>query len=126
MFELKNVDENATVVFTGVNVESYEIKVNGKTELATINLKTKIIEGLNVTVSTGYWQTTRRLSTGNISKVTAEEIGQQPVSNPLAALEGRVPGLVISQTAGLPGAALQIQIRGRSSVNSAIGNDPLF
>ncbi|MEI9912408.1 MAG: carboxypeptidase-like regulatory domain-containing protein [Bacteroidota bacterium] len=37
VFELKNVDENATLVFSGVNVEPYEIKVNGKTDW-TINV----------------------------------------------------------------------------------------
>ena len=124
IFELKSVDENATLFFSGVNVESYEVKLEGKTDLATINLKTKIIQGLNVTVSTGYWQTTQRLNTGNISKVSSEVIGQQPVSNPLLALSGRVPGLLITQTTGFAGAGVNVQLRGQSSLLQ--GTQPFY
>ncbi len=77
-----------------------------------------------VTVSTGYWESTKRLSTGNISKVTAETIEKQPVSNPLAAMIGRMPGVQITQNSGVPGGAFSIQIRGRNSIAS--GNDPLY
>ncbi|MEJ0082007.1 MAG: hypothetical protein WDM78_13905 [Puia sp.] len=38
-----------------------------------------------------YGTTTRRLGTGDVSMVKSEVISEQPVSNPLAALEGRVP-----------------------------------
>jgi len=41
----------------------------------------------------GYGTTTRRLSTGSVDKVSTAEIEEQPVSNPILALEGRVPGL---------------------------------
>jgi hypothetical protein len=47
----------------------------------------------------GYGTTTRRLSTGSVSKITSAEIEQQPVSNPILALEGKAPGLFITQNA---------------------------
>ena len=124
VFELKGVDENAFLVFSGVNVESYEVKLDGKTDLATINLKTKIIKGLNVTVSTGYWNTTQRLNTGSISKVSGEDINKQPVSNPLLALAGRVPGLIITQTSGINGAGVKVQLRGQNSLLQ--GSEPFY
>jgi TonB-dependent starch-binding outer membrane protein SusC len=65
-----------------------------------------------------------RERTGNISKVTAKEIQRQPVQNPIAALQGRVPGLEITQTSGTPGGNFKIRIRGTNSI--ANGNDPLF
>ncbi len=46
---------------------------------------------------TAYGLTTQRLNTGNVTKVKGEDIAKQPVSNPILALEGRVPGLHISQ-----------------------------
>ncbi|MFC6101256.1 TonB-dependent receptor plug domain-containing protein [Olivibacter domesticus] len=55
--------------------------------------------------------TTRRLNTGSVTKISVEDIGKQPVSNPLAALEGRVPGMVVTQTSGVPGAAFKVDIR---------------
>ncbi|MGH2562964.1 MAG: SusC/RagA family TonB-linked outer membrane protein, partial [Ginsengibacter sp.] len=51
----------------------------------------------------------------------------QPVSNPLAALEGRVPGVVISQSSGVPGASFNVEIRGRTALDQGLSkNDPLF
>src|SRR5207302_731859 len=90
-FTITNVDANATLVFTSTNVETFEIKVSGKTDLA-INLKTKVSKLDEVQVI-AYGTTTKRLSTGDVSTVKATDIEKQPVNNPLLALQGRVPGL---------------------------------
>src|SRR6202035_919559 len=63
-----------------------------------------------------YGQTTRRLNTGNVYKVTASEIEKQPIANFLQALEGRVPGLLITQQSGVPGSNFTVQIRGQNSI----------
>ncbi|MDB5231564.1 MAG: SusC/RagA family TonB-linked outer membrane protein [Chitinophagaceae bacterium] len=54
-FSLRNVNNAATLVFSGVNVETYELPVNNKTDLA-INLKTKVtvLSDLAITANTGY------------------------------------------------------------------------
>lgn len=122
-FELKNVDENATLVISGVSIETIEIAVNGRTSL-TVNVKTRISEGEEVTVKTNYWETKQRLNTGNISKVTAKEIERNPVSNPLATLQGKVAGLEVTQENGVPGSGFIVRIRGRNSISS--GLDPLY
>jgi TonB-linked SusC/RagA family outer membrane protein len=101
------------------------MKVNGRSELA-VNAKQKIIKEQDVTVSTGYWTTTRRLSTGNIAKVTSEEIEKQPVMNPLQALQGRVPGLIVTQTNGYSSAPFKVELRGRNTLNSQFTSDPLY
>src|SRR6185437_11698668 len=72
----------------------------------------------------GYGTTTRKLNTGNVSTVSAETIQKQPISNPLAALEGQVPGLQISQKSGVPGGNFNVLIRGQNSI--ANGNNPLY
>lgn len=82
---------------------------------------------LDETVVMAYGKTTRRFNTGNISKVSREEIEAQPVSNPLATLSGRVPGLVITQSSGVPGASFKVEIRGRTALDLTLSkNDPLF
>ena len=123
-FQLKDADENAILIVTGVGIESMEIKIAGKSNVS-ISVKTKITGLTEVIINKGYYSTSQRLNTGNVSKVTAETISKQPVSNPLAALEGRVPGLYIQQTSGVPGSAFVVQIRGRNSIRID-GNDPLF
>jgi len=96
---------------------------NNERGLITVTLKRRYTL-LDETVIMAYGSTTKRFNTGNISKLTAAEISNQPVSNPLAALYGRVPGLEITQNSGTPGAGFKIQVRGQSSLTQ--GTDPLF
>ena len=50
-----------------------------------------------------YGTSTRRYATGNVARVSSEEIAKQPVANPLSAMQGRVAGLNIQQNTGVPG-----------------------
>lgn len=74
-----------------------------------------------------YSNTTRRLSTGSSSQVKGADLTKQPVSNAIVAMEGRVPGLFITQTAGYAGANASVTIRGRNSINPLAGSSaPLY
>jgi TonB-linked SusC/RagA family outer membrane protein len=89
------------------------------------------ISKLDATVVKGYYSTSNRLNTGNVSTVKAEDISKQPVTDPLLALSARVPGLYIAQTSGVPGAYSTVRLRGQNSImNSATkpisANDPLY
>src|SRR5690606_1755378 len=72
----------------------------------------------------GYGETTRRLNTGSVSSVSAKEIEKQPVTNVLSALSGRMPGVFVQTTNGLPGGNINIQIRGTGSIPAA--TNPLY
>jgi TonB-linked SusC/RagA family outer membrane protein len=125
-FELTNVDENAVLIIGGVSLAStVDVKVNGKTDLGNILTATKIKEGEDVRLSTGYWTTSKRQATGSIVKVGAKEIEKQPVTSPLMALQGRVPGLDITPLTGVAGSAVKVEIRGRNSVRFD-GGYPLY
>ncbi|OQP59113.1 hypothetical protein A3860_38760 [Niastella vici] len=122
-FFLKSVEENATLVFSSVNMEAHEVKVSGKNFL-DVALQTKITSMQEVVINKGYYTEKKKFSTGNVSKVTSKEIEQQPVLNPLLALQGRVPGLFITQASGVPGAGVTVRIQGLNSI--AGGSDPLY
>lgn len=79
---------------------------------------------LDSAVVYGYVATTPRFYTGNATTIIGADIAEQPVSNPLLALQGRVPGLFISSTGGISGKEVKVQLRGRNSIMS--GTDPLF
>ncbi|HXB29339.1 MAG TPA: SusC/RagA family TonB-linked outer membrane protein [Puia sp.] len=121
-FILKKVPADATLVFSGANVEKEQIVLHGQQTLNVI-LKAKINK-LDEVQIIAYGTTTRRLSTGSIDKINSETIGQQPVSNPLAAMEGEVPGLDITQVTGMAGGNFIVRIRGQNSIQN--GNDPLY
>lgn len=129
-FILKGVDPNASLVITNVGFDPITLKVEGRGAV-NIVLRRKVSQ-LDETQVIAYGTTTQRFSVGSISKVTAEDIESQPVTNPLQALEGRVPGLVVTQTGGVPGAALTVQVRGQNTLASSFSNgilpmdNPLF
>jgi TonB-linked SusC/RagA family outer membrane protein len=126
-FYLLGLEENAVLVISGVNITTIEIKVNGLSNLA-INVKSSVTP-LEETIIKGYYTTTKRLNTGSVSKVTSETISNQPVSNPLAAITGRMPGVIINQQSGIPGGGFSVQIRGQNSLRNTLlnnGNLPLY
>lgn len=121
-FYFKEIDLNAVLIISGAEIKNVEVKIENRNYL-TIAVNAKISE-LNQVIMMAYGETTKRLNTGNISKVTAEEIAKQPVSNPLLALQGQVPGLTITQTSGINGAAVKVLIRGQNSLLQ--GSEPFY
>lgn len=119
-FVIKNIDSYSTLEITYAGYEKQQIELNGR-RLVSVKMD---IRALDETIVKGYYNTTRRLNTGTVTKVSGEELRSQPVSNPIAALQGRVPGLLITQVNGLPGSNFSILLRGKNSIQS--GSDPLF
>lgn len=124
-FRLVGEEEKVVLEVSYTGYSPREIRVTGQ-KMIYVTLSPARSE-LDQVQIIGYGTTTRRLNTGAVTTVTAEAISEQPVSNPLAALEGRVPGMIVSQTSGLPGGAFTVQVRGRTSLDQTITSDqPLF
>ncbi|MBO9632731.1 MAG: SusC/RagA family TonB-linked outer membrane protein, partial [Chitinophagaceae bacterium] len=121
-----NAEPGQTLVVSYVGYTDYMIKI-GKTSSFSIRMTLAETAMDVVVVNKGYYTEKKKLSTGNVSTVKAVDIERQPVSNPLATLQGRVPGMVITQTTGVPGGAWKVQIRGRNSIRSSYNaNEPLY
>lgn len=116
--------DHDVLVFSFVGYKTIEVKVSGR-NVIDLAMEPEIPLLQEVEVNAGYWKVKGREQTGNISKVTAKDIENQPVSNPLVALEGRVPGVYIHQYSGVPGGGVSIQIRGTNSLRPE-GNYPLY
>lgn len=121
-FELKGADENATLVISGVNVETREVKVNGNKDLATLTVKTKVIEGEAVTVqvNTGYQVLPKERAAGSFVIINKELIDRRVGLNVLQRLEDYVPGLVFQRDVELRHnqEGSTISIRGASTIRS--------
>ena len=81
-------------------------------------------ERLDEVVVVGYGTAKKRDLTGSISHVNKEELTAYPVTDPVFALQGRVPGVVISQNTGSPEGDYSIRIRGVNSIKG--DNNPLY
>ena len=124
-FILKGINENAILIFSFVGRKTVELSIAGKT---SVSVRLPILsKTLDETIIQAYGTTTRRLNTGTISKISADEIERQPVSNVLEAMSGRVPGLIITASSGVPGASQRVQLRGRTALDLSLTDDqPLF
>jgi TonB-linked SusC/RagA family outer membrane protein len=122
IFELPYLEGAETIIASNVGYEQQEIAV-GFRKAIVIQLH-PVVSKLDEVQVIGYGTTTKRLSTGSVSKVSSEEIEKQPVTNVLSALSGRAAGVFVQTTNGLPGGNIKVQIRGQGSV--AAGTDPLF
>ncbi|UCS94330.1 SusC/RagA family TonB-linked outer membrane protein [Echinicola marina] len=125
-FILNNVQKGDILIISMIGFEKIEIEVRNFSENMVVPLKEKVSE-LDEAVVIAYGTTTRRLNTGSIGRITAREIEKQPVLNPLGTLQGRIPGLVISESSGVSGAQFNVEIRGRNTIDDGISNNsPLF
>ncbi|MGN6164631.1 MAG: SusC/RagA family TonB-linked outer membrane protein [Flavisolibacter sp.] len=121
-FSISGVDEDDVLEVSFVGYESQTVALNNRTTL-TIALSVSN-DKLDEAVVIGYGKTSRRLNTGSVASVTSEAIASQPVSDPIAALQGRVSGLMIQSSNGLPGSSFKVRIRGENSLSQ--GNEPLY
>jgi TonB-linked SusC/RagA family outer membrane protein len=127
-FSLKAVPVNSDILVSYIGYSPKRVPIKDD---KFIQIKLAVATNyLDATVIKGYYNTTNRLNTGNVTTVKGEDIQKQPVTDPILALEGRVPGLHISQTSGMPGAYATIQLRGQNFIptdgSPANLNDPLY
>src|SRR5690606_3361732 len=78
---------------------------------------------LDEVVVVGYGTQRRSDVTGAIASVSSKEIEDEPILQVGQALQGKVPGLQVSQNSGAPGSGLLIRVRGTGTVNNS---EPLY
>ena len=106
-----------------------EQRVVGAEQEVNVQLTAVVNDLEEILVNAGYYRVKEREQTGNISRITSEELERQPVLNPLLALQGRMAGVSVVQKTGVPGNAVNLQIRGTNSLRSGFGNNgnlPLY
>jgi TonB-linked SusC/RagA family outer membrane protein len=122
-FTLTNVDPNALVTFTGVNLETYETRLHGRTRL-DLTLEVRANK-LNEVVIVGYGVQQKVNLSGSVATVNYDqELENRPITDVSSALSGLAPGLSVSQTTGQPGhTGSVLRVRGVGTLNTS---DPLI
>jgi len=72
----------------------------------------------------GYGTQDRSQVTGAVTTLQGTEIQDQPVAGVDAALQGRAPGVQVTQNSGEPGNGISVRIRGAASLTAS--NQPLY
>lgn len=96
-FELRDVEPNAVLIVTAVNIETKEVRIEGQNFLE-IQVQSRIAAFEEVVVSTGYQTLNRTQLTGSYSTINKDIYMQSvPVSgNMVENLEGKIPGLILN------------------------------
>lgn len=113
---------NAILRFSYIGYTSTDRKVGAQTRLNVI-LEEATSE-LDEVVVVGYGTVKKRDLTGSVTSINSEKIVQSPALSAAEAIQGKVPGVLISNSSWNPGATPSILIRGTRSIKA--GNDPLY
>lgn len=121
-FQLKDLDPNATLVVSFTGYLSKEVAVKNQTQL-TVALAPDQTK-LNEVMVIGYGTTKKSDLTGSVGRVNMSDLDQAPVRSFDEALAGRVAGMQVTSSEGMPGAGIDIIVRGASSLTQ--DNSPLY
>jgi len=129
-YSLQVSAENPILLFRHPDYAEEKVTLTNQT-VVNISLEQKVKGIEEVILNAGYYKVKDRERTGSIAKVSAKDIENQPVNNVLSALQGRMPGVSITQTSSVPGGGFDVQIRGRNSLRTYAttgydGNKPLY
>ena len=103
---------------------SREVTVPGSQSTVTVRLQPAVL-ALDALVVTGQATTVARRNLANaVASVSGEELTRAPAQTVDQALQGKIPGAVISANSGAPGGGIQVDLRGVSSINASA--DPLW
>lgn len=133
-------DDDGSYIITGVPAGTHRVQarylgyadsrvrtvevVAGATATLNIQMSVSAIE-LDEIVAIGYGTATRRDLTGAVSSIEADALEESHAAVSLEqAIQGRVPGVVVTTNSAEPGGGLSIRVRGGNSLSG--DNEPLF
>lgn len=121
-YKLAGVPKGGVLVFSFVGMETKEVAIGNKTTVdVTLIDDTKALEEV---VVVGYGTQKRKEISGTVTSLGSRDFNAGIVTNPLAAAQGKVAGLVITQSSGDPNSRPTVRLRGTGSLNA--GSEPLY
>lgn len=114
------VPQGKILEFSYVGLQKSEVPVGNKN---VINITMAAGEQLDEVVVIGYGTIKKSNLTGAVSSVSGKELQANIARSASSAMQGRVAGVSVSSATGQPGQAMNINIRGVSSLSST---NPLY
>lgn len=114
-------DSNTTLRFTMLGFKPVDVKVNGRKEI-NVSMDSDVAS-LEEVVVVGYGTQKKRKVIAAMDNVGSRDFEGRPNVNAAQALQGKAASLIIQQTNSEPGAGLNINIRGISTLGN---NSPLI
>lgn len=120
LIEIGSKDD--VLVFSFIGYKTKEVQVSNN-RIINVQLEAGT-EEISEVVVVGYGTSSKKLLTSSITSIDSKQI-EDAVSNGIeSALQGKTAGVQIVQNSGTPGAAMSVNIRGKSSISA--GTQPLY
>ncbi len=117
-YELKNVPQNGTILFSVVGKSPETQKINNRTTI-NVTLSSSSTD-LDEVVVVGYGVQKKETVTGSIVAVKGEDLKKSPALNVSNAIAGRVPGVIATNSSSEPGYdGSSIKIRGSNTLGDS-------
>lgn len=124
-FEIRGVEENATLVITSIGMQAQEVTVKGRTQLSLVmKIKASALDEQVVTAF-GVEKSSKEIGY-SVATVKGEELTKGNTGNILSGLSGRVSGLNIATQSADMTPQMQVLMRGIRSFSTTSNNQPLF
>lgn len=108
--------------FSYVGYSSQQVNIQGN---SVINIQlSQAAADLDEIVVVGYGTQVKKDMTGSVATVKMSDLEDVPLQTVESALQGRAPGVFVNSSSGKLGQALQIRVRGISSISA--GTQPLY
>ncbi len=120
-FEL-TVPEGATLVVTYIGYQAQEVKA-AQGMVVTLAEDLNKIEDVVVTAEFGMKRVARAMGS-SVQNVKAQDIIESGRTDLMSALQGRVSGMTVTSTSGMPGASSTVVLRNITSLSGS--NEPLY
>lgn len=121
-YELTVPSLNETLLYSYIGYQNQVVPINGRTSI-DIALQQEAVLGDELVV-VGYGTQKSKDLTTSVSQISADKIENRPIARVDKALIGQSAGVRVQEISGKPGQALDIQIRGTSTITA--GTDPLY
>ena len=122
-FAISVPDNARTLVISAVNFAPLEVGISGKTTIGTVSLQSAN-KSLSEVVVVAYGTQNKTNVTGAVSTISGNVVADKPFTSVDKALQGAIPGMLVSSASGAPGSATDIVIRGIGSINA--NSSPLW
>ncbi|MBK5721878.1 TonB-dependent receptor [Dysgonomonas sp. Marseille-P4677] len=120
MIRVQN-NQSITLIFSLLGFIVQEVKVGDKTEVHVMMQEDQKL--LDEVIVVGYGTQKRSDLIGSVASVSQKDLGGRATLTVQDALQGKVPGVMVSQNNGQPGSTPTVRIRGIGTLNN---NDPLY
>lgn len=121
-FSINTPTEDDILVFSSIGYITQEVAVNGRAVIDVILVED--ILSLKEIVVVGYGEVEKRDFTGSLNSLGADEFNSGVQVSVDQMIQGRAPGVQVTQTSAEPGGGSSIRIRGSNSITA--GNEPLY